>query len=134
MSTIRRLAVAAVTASLVTLGGVVAATPASAAITDCPAAYSCGWRDGSYVSGGSGTRNIRFQYSIDWLGNYTWSDTGATVNDSISSLYNNGNTMNAVWYEDIRYGGRSILLTVHESNNDLAARSLNDRLSSGRFE
>jgi len=133
MSSIRRLAVAAVTVSLVALGGLVAATPASAATSDCPAAYSCGWRDYNYVSGSSGARNIRFEYSIDWLGNYAWSDTGATVNDSVSSLYNNGNISTAVWYQDIRFSGNSVTLPRQYGNPDLRVNGFNDKASSGTF-
>lgn len=129
----RRIASAFVAVLLVTAGGAALAGPASAADWECPSGYSCGWRDGNYISGTSGQINIRFQSNIRNLGSYTWSDTKKSVNDSVSSLYNNGKVQAATWYEHADFVGRNVYLARQTGNNNLNGISLNDQLSSGRF-
>ena len=89
MSFKKGLAAAAVMIGVVG-GGLMVASPASAATSNCPSGALCVWKDTAYRTAGSDSALVGFQNYVD---NYAfYSFAGYSANDSITSVYDNGNT------------------------------------------
>lgn len=106
--------------ALVVAGGtVVAAQPASAVLSQCPAGSMCAWQNGGYggafINGG--------------ISRYNYSGTG--MNDAATSLYNYA-TKRGVYYADAGYAGTNIALAAGGTWNDLWNTNLQDQISSNR--
>jgi len=123
-------------AVLMTVGS---GTVASAAISDCPAGYSCLWEDSNYKTNGYDWDSANFQlYHTNfryWDGFYSHPH----VNDKVSSLYNNGRVSTAWYYVNSGFSGSFFLLARGSGDGDLgnsignAPGGFNDELSSACF-
>jgi Peptidase inhibitor family I36 len=111
----RRSAVFSVAASAAVLaGGLLAATPASASYTDCPAGKACTWTSNDWP----GSPNASFSQSIAQYG---------SSDNRTNSVANNGNSSIARFYDYFNYGGDSFGL-----NNPVRGGSSRDaNLSNG---
>lgn len=97
---------AAMAVGVTAIGGSLLVTaPASA--WQCSAGYSCVWRDGGFSTGGVQANKDQFQYyRPNWTGIY-YDNTVLEVNNSISSVMNNGNVSYAYFYIDGSCNGPS---------------------------
>jgi hypothetical protein len=106
--------------------GVVAAAPAQAAQSDCRSGYACNWRDTGYT-----TFMTPFQYYIDDYGYFG-------MHDTISSVYNNGNYMQARFWESEGFRGAWFTLPLKAGDSQMHdgsgyAPGWGDRIDSGKF-
>ena len=88
----RSLVAGIATIALTTVGLAAPASPASAAISDCPAGYVCLWATTNY----SGQR---------WQGQSNNPTLPSWIDQNADSLYNNGNTCEAVFWNGTNYTG-----------------------------
>jgi hypothetical protein len=137
MSFKRNLAAAAVVLSVVG-AGLIAASPASAATGNCPRGATCVWKDTNYQTAGSDSALIGFQNYVDNYSFYSYG--GYNANDSISSIYNNGNVSSVIMYMNANFFGPSFLLARKLGDGDLGNGAgavpiggWGDQISSGRF-
>ena len=119
------MAGAAVTVGLVA-GGAIVATPAQAAQSDCQLGYACNWRDTNY-----GAFMTPFQYDIDNYGYFG-------MHDNISSVYNNGRSMGARFWENNGFTGAYFNLPLKAADSQMHdgsgyAPNWGDRIDSGKF-
>ncbi|MGY4643206.1 peptidase inhibitor family I36 protein [Cellulomonas sp. URHB0016] len=121
MRKISKIAAAAATAALMTVGAVLVATPASAGDGACSLGYACAWKDSNY----NGAR-VTFQYRIPNMSDYGF-------NNVASSLANNGRTSNVMWYTGTNYDGSGWLLQRGYWSANLAGTWLQDAISSAKF-
>lgn len=114
-------------------GATLAAAPAVAAPTGCPSGATCLWKDSNYLTNGSVWQNQYYQYSIPNFANYNYNGTNINLNDSVSSVYNNGNYETAYLYN---YSPRSAVAFVQQikTGTALVSSQWNDQLSSGWFQ
>jgi Peptidase inhibitor family I36 len=122
----RSISAAAVVVGLAGAGLLMAA-PANAAASDCPSGAACAWITSDF----NGTE-LGFQSFIANYGTYGY-------NDSISSVYNNGNQETVRFYKDASYKGASFALAIKTGDGNLnnaeglAPTGFNDTISSGQF-
>jgi hypothetical protein len=113
------------------------ATPASAAPTGCPSGAMCLWEDKDFKTNGSSYQLQYFVRQIAYFPNYKYIGTNITIDDSVTSLYNNGTQEWAYMYVDpyANYGNKNSYLFSWETNrgNSLLYKSADDVLSSGFF-
>ncbi len=118
--------------------GIMVASPASAATSNCPSGATCVWKDTAYKTAGSDSALIGFQNFVANYASYTYG--GYSANDSITSVYNNGNTSTVSMYIDKNYSGFEFSLVRGTGDGDLSntvgavpTSAWNDVTSSGQF-
>lgn len=124
---------AAAAAGIATAIALTAAAPASAATSDCASGYFCLWRDSNYQTGSDGTHLYKFFYYYTNFTNVTYSGTAYSVNDSASSVYNNGNSSSASIFQHASGGGWEINYATKTGQANLGTVGANDEASSGYF-
>ncbi len=94
----------------------------------------CLWMDSNYLTDGFSVLNFEFQYYhtdfafVDW-----WeSGTAVSVDNTTSSVYNNGNSYNAALFANPREGGYHKTFVKKTGQSQLTGY-WNDRASSGYF-
>lgn len=119
-------------------GGLMVASPASAATSNCPSGALCVWKDTAYRTAGSDSALVGFQNYVDNYAYYSYG--GYSANDSITSVYNNGNTSTVYMYIDKNFSGYEFQLGRGTGDGDLSntvgavpTSAWNDKTSSGEF-
>ncbi len=132
--TARRLVTATLSAALLATG-VGMAAPASAA-PDCPSGYACAWGDRYYLTAGSQAKRVQFVNGISNMSLHYYAGTSRHAGNDITSVYNNGNRLNAWFYTQINYKGPGMIVRLKTGRQELNATfpSHNDSILSGRFE
>lgn len=133
-----KFAPAAVAASIaLVVGSLLVAAPADA--VTCSAGRACLWKDTNYLTAGSATNSKSFsQYLTDFSG-YSFASGQGPLNDNVTSLYNNGSSETAYFYEDADGYGPHFTLARLVGDGSLAnavgavEAGHNDALSSGYF-
>lgn len=103
----------------------------SPAPSSCKKGYACGWRHKNYS-----TDLVSFQWSIS---DYALLSLWGKEDNMTSSVYNNGTTLRAVFWQYKNYGGPSISLALQNGDRNLAdangtvPKVFNDRISSAKF-
>lgn len=106
MKTKLRSIALAMALGVTTIGGsLLVTTPASA--WTCSSGYSCVWKDGSFNTAGSSTNSDKFQYYRPNWTNVYYANTAYEVNNTVSSVMNNGNVSYAYFYIDGSCNGPS---------------------------
>lgn len=129
---------------VVAAGVLVVPTSAQAATSNCPAGYTCIWKDHDYKTAGSDGTLTRLYYYIPDLGLWqykasdgTGGNSGYSSDNSASSVYNHGNSESARYYKDKRATGSYFTLTPGSVRNNLATSlspiGFNDTISSIYF-
>lgn len=115
--------------------GVGVASPASAA-PDCPSGYACAWGDRYYLTGGSQAKRVQFLNGISNMSLYNYAGTSRNAGNDITSVYNNGNKLNAWFYTQVNYKGPGMIVRLKTGRQELNKTfpSHNDSILSGRFE
>lgn len=101
---------------------------------DCPSGNYCLWKDAGYVTNGNDTGYFKFEY---YYSNFTSAYYAVpqiiSVNDSASSVRNNGNTYSAGIFQHKDAGGWVYILQKKTNQNNLTEVGKNDAASSGYF-
>lgn len=124
--------VAALSASLLTAAPAQAATPAQADAI-CPAGSTCLWRDNNFESWGYIGRFVRFAYYIPAFASYNYPSSAASLSNSVTSFYNNGNTETVYLFSGTYLTGSYMYAPVNSYSN-LAGTAFDDKLNSGYYE
>ncbi len=109
--------------------GVTTAGTASAA-SACPSGYSCAYENTGWHNGGG--LWAAFEQAISRMSAFG-------MDNKASSVYNNGNSCNARFYQDSLYGGYSLFVPKGTGYSDLSKVKMstlftwNNRVSSGQF-
>ncbi|GEB47281.1 hypothetical protein MTE01_32260 [Microbacterium testaceum] len=106
------------------------ATPAMAAPGGCPSGQTCLWKDINYTTGGVDWIYFVYTNGANDLRNYQWSFNG-TVNDNVSSWYNNGNTEASFIFDNLNFQGQLSYLPIKFGRDNLGNAS--DRATSAGF-
>ncbi len=131
----KRMLAGALLAVGLAVPAVFVAAPAQAAISNCPSGATCLWEDKDYATNGNGASLVSFQRYIPDLGLWQYSGTTISANDSVSSVYNNGNMSTVYLYRDVNKGGWVISFLIKTGDSDLSnnGSGINDNISSGYF-
>jgi hypothetical protein len=119
----RRLIPWAVGAALAVAASAGIAAPANAAVSDCPSGYTCIWRDSTYVTNGSGTALVKFQYYIPDYSTWSYAGTSINAGGNAISVYNNGNTDATRLYSSINKGGYYFQLAIKTGDGNISNSS-----------
>lgn len=111
----RTLASTLIAMGIVAGSTLVAATPASASVFDCPSGYVCSWVNGNYDGSRYQTTGSVSSYSATW-------------NDKASSIANR-KAGSATWYFEAGYWGLSWTLSAGDAAQ-LGGGVYNDKFSS----
>lgn len=127
----------------VAVAGLAIAAPAHAdTVTQCRAGYACVWGDGEYKTLGDPGRLTGWFSELDDFSGLSYGNNFTPyveVNDSATSVYNNGNTTTNWYYLDSNQRGFGFRVPIHSGDAALsnsvgvAPGGFNDRLSSGVF-
>lgn len=135
MSVRRPLALAAAASALAFSAVVLPAASASAAPEACGSGKACMYRNPSYGGG-----YFNFYEFIENLSGHTYSPVGWwSANDSVSSVFNNGNFKPVRFYQHKNYGGAYVDLPIKREDSHLGdragtiAKMFDNRISSAKF-
>lgn len=128
-----RTVAAALGAALALVGVIGVAAPAQAATSNCPSGYVCVWGDENFKTDGTDSGLVKFYYYIPNYGGYNYEGKSINANDTISSIYNHGNTETAYMYEHANKAGFLFSIPKGNSNSNLYWVGYNDKISSGYF-
>jgi hypothetical protein len=125
----KKMLVAAAITVATTASAVVAAAPAQAAgPANCAPGYFCNYRDAPYS-----VFMTPFLYNISNYGAFG-------MHDTISGVFNNGNTNSARVYKNENYGGESLLFprgqgdgNLHDAVGVVTVYGFADAIDSARF-
>lgn len=132
----RKTLVGALLAVGLAIPAVFMAAPAQAAVSDCPSGATCLWEDAGYVTNGNGTALVSFQYYIPDLSLWHYNGTTISANDSVSSVYNNGNISKVRLWQNANRTGWYLEFAKKTGDSDLSnnGSGVNDNISSGYFD
>lgn len=134
---LKKIGAALIACVTMSLGTFAFVQPAGA--TNCPAGYTCLWRDLSYATDGSTSKRIQFADQIGNFGNYTYSGTFHNAANSASSVSNEGLSNTVRVYSETQFNGPSFALARNTGDGNLtdgsghAPSGFNNTLESGRF-
>ncbi len=127
---IRPLAAALIAA---TAAAVLSAAPASAnSLYGCDSGAMCVWRDANFATGGGNSSSYQFQYYQPNFANVSYAIMGGSVNQSVTSVYNNGNYSSAMLF-DYTYAGGWGKWWAKQTYTAQLTGTYNDDATSGYF-
>ncbi|MGB3376653.1 MAG: peptidase inhibitor family I36 protein [Microbacterium sp.] len=111
-----------------------AQTPAQAKAV-CVSGSTCLWRDNHFETMGYGGRYVNFFYYIPNFASHSYpaTPTPPNINDSVTSVYNNGN-FEYVYLFTGTYLQGSYMVAPIDSYSNMAGTAFDDKLSSAYYE
>ncbi len=133
---IKRLAATA-TALAIMSGALLSVAPANAAAQTCPSGYSCTWGDRYYLTSGLTSARFAFYQKHEdmGLGSPHYPGTSVLVDNTATSVYNNGNSEWVYYYRYANKGTLLLSMNIKTGYDQLNVQvpGANDRISSGYF-
>ncbi|MBF0817631.1 hypothetical protein E4U02_14585 [Microbacterium paludicola] len=130
---LRRATVLVTTVASLLAANLLLAAPANAAPANCPSGTTCLWEDPNYLTNGSSARLQWYRYSIANFRNYTYQGTSINLANTVTSVYNNGNTDASFLFTGPNKGGDGFILYVGTGKTQVGSL-FNDNLESGYFQ
>lgn len=128
-----RIAYSSIAAATV-VAGLLIASPANAALNDCPSTYTCTWGDSDFKTEGTDSALIKFQMYIPNYGTKNYEGKSLNGANSASSIYNRGVSETSYMYSGTNKNGFLFSIPKGNSNSNLWwVAGANDNIESGYY-